>query len=332
MKYYLIKRPFLLSLLISFAAFFSHSTLFPDTITLDKYSAYYDNLDYEKLMEETYGTYKGIGISVKEINGDFIVSDIFINSPAHNAGIEKGDKIIEVDGKDVSGMSFKEFMQNVKKNKRKISITIKRGENVKNLLLKRKKILLSFVEKSELISNDAAYIKISYFNLATAKDLKRKLKSFKNKGINKLIIDLRGNRGGVLQGAVSCLDLFLPKGKTVVKIESEDRKKIFATAGRNYFSFESIFIVIDSETASAAEVFAVNMRHYLNATIAGKPSYGKFSVQSLFLLGNCEVAKFTVANYKFPYLGAKIKAIIPDIEINVKNLTYRDICAILLSE
>lgn len=182
---------------------------------LDEYSDYYTKEEMDILLEDLSGDFVGIGVYIKEEEGNIIITDIIKNSPAQSAGLKSGDIILEVNGQDIKGLNINEVSKLIKGEiGTKVNIKIKRAKEIKNYNIIRNKIKVKVVE-SKILEKNIGYIKLNQFSEGSHKEIQKALKDFDNKKIKNIILDLRNNPGGLLSEAANVSNLFIPEGPIV---------------------------------------------------------------------------------------------------------------------
>lgn len=287
----------------------------------DPYSAYYNKEEYKALMEDTSGSFGGIGVVVTPGKDGFItVVSPIANTPGDKAGLRSGDRIIKVDGEEYRAEDMEEAVNNMKgEPETEVKITILRGEisNVEELDINivREMITIETIE-SDMLERNIGYISISTFNEDTSIDFKEQLDELENKDMKSLILDLRGNPGGLLNEVVDIADIFIDDGD-IVYTEDKSAKKSFIKAkkgGKDY----PIVVLINNGSASASEILAGALKDHNLAKIVGETSFGKGVVQSLTEFRDGTGIKLTVSEYFTPN-GVKIDGVgvEPDLEIKL---------------
>lgn len=298
---------------------------------LDPYSAYLEKEDFKDFQSETLGRFGGLGIEVIMEGGFLEIISPIEDSPAEKAGIKPGDKIISIDGEVIRGLDIVEASKKLRgKIGTIINLQIKREGTVKllNLKIKRDKITIKSI-KSKTIDKEKGihYIRITSFLEQTTKDFKKHIaKISKNEKINGLILDLRGNPGGLLKQAVEMADLFIESGDIVSTIgRDKDQKNVLHAAKEGTLDSKiKLAILLDEGSASASEILAGALKDHNRAKILGQKSYGKGSVQSVIPLENGDGVKLTIAKYYSPKgLVIDKKGIAPDIELKVEKKEYK---------
>jgi carboxyl-terminal processing protease len=276
---------------------------------------------YKEFETETSGEFGGIGIEITMEDGLLTIISPIEDTPAWKAGIEPGDKVVEIDGFSTKGMSLVDAAQKMKgKNGTKIRLGIMRDnfEEPKTFSIVRDIVKVKSVKFVDL-EDGYGYIRLTSFIENSGAELRKKVAEFKakNKNIRGLILDLRRNPGGLLDQAIQISNLFLDKGVIVSTIGRDKNKKEVTLAKPNgaYTDFP-IIVLINEYSASASEIVAGALKDNKRALIMGKRSFGKGSVQSVVKMGDGSGLKLTVARYYTPS-GVSIQAegITPDVEV-----------------
>ena len=255
----------------------------------EKYTTFLGDEEYDKIVQELSGTYNGIGIVVR---GNEIVS-VTLNSPAELAGVKKGDKILKVDGQDVTTLSSSELGNLIKKSTSKmVTLELERNSATIYLTVERKELPTIMYYKLE--NTSIGYISITNFskNLGTQMDLA--LKELEKHSITGLIIDVRDNAGGYLSAAEETASLFLEKGKVIYSLESNNSKYTYYDETSQKTNYP-IVVLTNGNSASASEILAAALRESYGAIIVGTKTYGKGKVQQVV-----DSFKFTSAEWLTP--------------------------------
>lgn len=280
--------------------------------SLDPYTNYYPESIVEDARFENTGTYGGIGATFKIIEKDVVVSETYENSPAQKAGILPGDVLSEVSGKKTEGRSIGEVLNLVKGSPgSKVSIKLMRDGAPQNIEVQREEIKVKDVPFSDMIAPEIGYIKLVGFTAEASKEVKDALTGLKEKGkIKGLILDLRGNPGGLLREAVNISNLFIEKGKTVVttKGKKPEWNKTYSTLNPPFDLEIPIAVLIDRRSASAAEIVSGTLQDYDRGVVIGNKSYGKGLVQITRPLKYNAQLKVTTSKY-YTSSGRCIQAI-----------------------
>lgn len=294
----------------------------------DPYSDYLNYTEFTEFSSNIGGAYKGIGVTVENADGKITVGSVTLNSPAHKAGITKGDIILKVNGKAYSGDELSFAVDAIKKTneKEKVVLTIERGGAVSDVDIVIEEIKIDYVS-SKMLEDNIGYIRLTTFGKNADKDFEKSIKNLKEKGMKGLIIDLRSNPGGTLESAVGIADLLLPEGP-VITVRNKSGKEEVYKSDKNEINLP-MCVLINETSASASEVIAGAMRDFKKAVLIGKKTYGKGVVQSVYDLGDGSALRLTTAKYYTPsgecIQGTGINA---DIEVDLPEgvvFTQQDI-------
>lgn len=295
----------------------------------DPYTSYYPKEEYEKLLENLDGRYKGIGVTVSASKEGMIkVVQVFENSPAKEAGMKAGDFIKSVEGTDFDATELEEAVALIRgKEGTKVKIEVIRtsedrseGEEIP-MLVERRDVTVDTVysETLDIDGTKIGYLRLSAFDDITWNDFKDKYSKLKNEDIEGLVLDLRNNPGGSLDVCLNIADTFLDEG-VIVTTEDKNGNVITEKSDSNMDDIP-MTVLINENSASASEILAGALKDRGRAKIIGTKSFGKGIVQKLFPLENGAGAKITISEYKTPN-GEKINkvGVKPDIEIANDNL------------
>jgi carboxyl-terminal processing protease len=280
----------------------------------DPYTGYLDEDARDDLTDRLNG-YKGIGVEITKIEEGILVITVFKEGPAALAGLEPGDVLVKINGKDVTKSSAAEAQNLIKNtNKDKIELTFLRAGITKTINVDIKKVDVPTIESNKY--EEVGYIKITSFSNKTSEQFKKALENLEKEGITSLVIDVRNNGGGYLNAASEIAELFIEKGKNIYGLESKnitDFYKDSTKESRNY----KVGVLMNSGSASASEILASALKESYNATLIGTTSYGKGTVQETSELTSGGMIKYTTAYWLTPN-GNKINGIglKPDVEIN----------------
>lgn len=297
--------------------------------TLDPYSVYLKEEPYKNLKIGTTGKFGGLGIVVDMEDELVKVVSPIDDTPASRAGIQTGDLIFKIDGKNVRGMKLSEavkLMRGIIGTKVKLTILRDGETDPLEMELTRAEIKVTSTRET-LLEPGYGYVRISRFQTNTSTDLKGsmdKLAKQNKQGLQGLILDLRNNPGGVLTAAVQVLDIFLEQGQMVVytKGRRSDSSVEYKTSAPDRLNGLPVIVLINKGSASASEITAGALKDTGRAIIAGKQSYGKGSVQTIHPLEEKAALKLTTAKYYTPS-GQVIDGVgvAPDIELEFAELT-----------
>jgi len=289
--------------------------------SLDPHSAFMTKEEHKELMMETRGSFTGIGIEITIRDSILTVVSPIEGTPAYTAGVKAGDKIVKIEEKSTKDMTMMEAVKMIRGQKgTKVNLTIIRNETQKPLefSIARDVIPLRSV-RHYLLAPDVGYARISNFQSKTNEDLSSALEALeKNRKLRGLILDLRNNPGGLLTQAIKVSDIFLDEGVIVSTKGRNTLQDIEATAHKNKKSISyPIIILVNSGSASAAEIVAGALQDNKRALILGTRTFGKGSVQTILPLSDGSGLRLTTARYYTP-LGKSIQSsgITPDIELS----------------
>ncbi len=294
--------------------------------TLDPHSSYLNEDVFRKMEEETEGEFGGLGIEVTQKDGILIIITPIEDSPAYEAGLQSGDKIVEINHESTIGITLEEAVNKMRgRPNTKISIGVIRKGNsdILRFELKRKKIKVRSVN-SEIVFDKFIYIRLKQFQKDAGKHIASDLKKLENqikknhKKVLGIILDLRANPGGLLDEAVNVSSIFMRDG-VVVSTEGRDpkEKEIHYVKKSIYKNLTTpMAVLINGSSASASEIVSGALQDSKRAIIMGGQSFGKGSVQRIMKIDEKEGVKLTIAQYMTPS-GRKIQAlgITPDFEI-----------------
>lgn len=272
--------------------------------SLDPHSIYLPAQQAQSINEKLEGGFNGIGLEYQLLRDTLVVTQVYPNGPAAKAGLATGDRVITVVGKPFSGTKLtSKFISKTFRGDKDSKITLGVSRNkgtLKNILIKRGRVTISSLD-AYYLTGKTGYIKISKFASTTDKDFRRALSDLKTEGMQKLVLDLRGNGGGYVNTATAMADEFLPKGKLIVYTMGvhEPRTDYFATDSGSYEK-GPLTVLIDEYSASASEILAGALQDLDRATIVGRRSYGKGLVQQQFPFGDGTAVNLTVARYYTP--------------------------------
>mgnify|MGYP001428214497 FL=1 len=296
--------------------------------SLDPYSAYMSPESFENMQTETSGEFGGLGIEVSMEAGVVKVISPLDDSPAYEAGIKAGDYIVKINNIQVQGKTLNEAVEIMRGPVGSdIEITVRRKGVKKALVFNiTRKIIKVRSVKSKIIDKNIGYIRLTAFNENSSNQIKKKINEFnKNENIEKFILDLRNNPGGLLSQAIKITDFFLSSGEIVStksRQENENRKW-FAQAG-DILNGETLVVLINNGSASASEIVAGALKDHKRAILVGENSYGKGSVQSIIPLRNKGAIRLTISKYYLPS-GESISevGVSPDIVVTEDNDNFR---------
>jgi carboxyl-terminal processing protease len=282
----------------------------------DPYSEYYTPNEFKEFNESTSGNFEGIGVVITSKDKYITAVSILEGTPAEKVGIRPGDRLVEIDGDDITGISTAEVSRRLRGEKgTKVSIGILRdGE---------KQIIRFEVERdiikvnpiySKVLGQGIGYIKISEFNENTVENLDKTLDNFKKSGVVGIVLDIRNNPGGYLDQVIEVATRFVPKGP-IVNIVSKEGKTQSYTSDSEGSPF-NLVILVNGGSASASEILAGAVKDRKAGVLVGEKTFGKGMVQRTLSLGALGGVKLTTAYYTTPN-GTNINntGIIPDVVV-----------------
>lgn len=271
----------------------------------DPYSVLLVEDDYKQLTETTTGNYGGLGIQIDVRDGWITVVAPLPDTPAEQAGVETGDRIIEVDGKSTEGWNNERAVNALRGEPgSKVRIKIERAGIAEpvNYELVRARIHLRSVPAGTLFPGGVGYISLNPVSESSAAELQAEVASMIQKGMKSMIFDLRGNPGGLLDQGVKVADLFLDSRQEIVSTRGRARgsSRQFVDEARQVWPDLPIVVLVNEGSASAAEIIAGAMQDHDRAVVVGTPTFGKGLVQTLFTLGENVALKLTTARWYTP--------------------------------
>lgn len=289
--------------------------------TLDPHSNFLTSEVYRDMKIDTSGKFGGIGIEVGMKDDILTVLAPLEDSPAWKAGILPGDRIVKINGESTKGYSLSEAISRMRgKNGTSVTLTIfRKGWNTfKNIGLKRQEIKIRSV-RSELLEPGYGYVRLSSFNENAAKDVRQGIETLEKKGkLQGLIFDLRMNPGGLLDQAIEVASLFIDEGVVVSTIGRDPSQKEVRSARKGMARKDlPLVVLVNSSTASAAEIVAAALQDHHRAMIVGDTTFGKGSVQTIIDLGSEMGLKLTIARYFSPNgVSIQERGVVPDITLD----------------
>ena len=309
---------------------------------LDPHSEFMEPIKYDELKKDTQGEFGGVGIVISMKDNFLTVVAPMEDTPGFKAGILTGDRIIKIDGKSTEKFSLQDAVKRLRGEPgTEISLTLMRPSTgkVNDYRLTRAQIKVDTVKdinsKREfpLSENGVGYVRLTQFGEQTASDLEDALKKLQEKPMEALILDLRGNPGGLLDQAVKVSEKFLPRGQLVVSTEGRDarQKSTYHAAGGFKVLNVPIVVLVNYGSASAAEIVAGCLQDatalgVCRAIIVGDQTFGKGSVQSILPLQDGSALRLTTAKYYTPsHKVIHERGITPDIMVSMSEEEERDV-------
>ncbi|MBF0537055.1 MAG: S41 family peptidase [Nitrospirae bacterium] len=296
--------------------------------SLDPHSGFMTPELFKEMKVDTKGEFGGVGIQIGKKGGFITVIAPIEDTPAYEAGIKAGDIIVKVNGESTEKMTLFDAvskMRGPKGSKVTISIMRKGMSAPKDYTLMRDIIKVQSV-KSKVVDESIAYLKVTQFQEKTVSDLVKAIDKLKEKKLTAVILDLRNDPGGLLQGAVGVTEQFLPANKLVVYIKDRSGdKKEFLTEGVDKFEKLPMAVIVNEGSASASEIVAGALKDWNRAIIIGTTTFGKGSVQSVLPLSDGAGLRLTTARYYTPKgISIQNTGITPDVVVKIKAEDGKD--------
>ncbi len=315
--------------------------------TLDPHSEFMEPVKYDELKKDTQGEFGGVGIVISMKDNYVTVVSPIEDTPGFRAGILSGDRIVKIDGKSTERVGLPDAVKRLRGEAgTKVTVGILRPSTgqIKEYVLERELIPIPTVKDINdrrlknpaafpLSENNVGYVRLVQFGEQTSADMETALKKLEAKGMQSLILDLRGNPGGLLDQAVKVCEKFLPKGQLVVSTEGRGTtpKSQYAATGRDKHPDMPIVILVNGGSASASEIVAGCLQDatalgVCKAVVVGEQTFGKGSVQSILPLQDGSALRLTTAKYYTPsHKVIHEKGITPDIIVAMSEEEERDI-------
>ncbi|MGI9056233.1 MAG: S41 family peptidase [Pyrinomonadaceae bacterium] len=275
--------------------------------TLDPHSAFFTRDEFRKLGEEQSSQFYGIGVSILQHRDGVYVQSVIPNTPADKAGVRYGDRFIAVDGKDSKEWSSAEVSKNVRGEKgTPVNVKFERAGNNQpiEMTIVRGGVPLPSIRNYFMLPDNVGYVGLNGgFQETTAAELDKAVSSMREKGMKSLILDLRGNPGGLLPQAIEVVSRFIDRNQTVVSVKGRSQyseSRDLKTMGGKYDDFP-IVVLMNGGSASASEIVAGALQDYGRAVIVGTDSFGKGLVQRVFPLPYGTGLTLTTARYYTPF-------------------------------
>jgi carboxyl-terminal processing protease len=274
--------------------------------SLDPYTQYYTEEDMEDYRFQTTGQYGGIGAMIRTKGEGVMVSEPYENYPAMKAGIRPGDAILEVDGRSTKGLNTDDVSKMLKgqAGTQVKVVTSRNGAAPTTHTLTREEIKIPDVPYKGFIDADhkVGYLKLNSFTQTAGQEVRNAVKELKDQGAQKLVLDLRGNGGGLLREAVNIVNLFVPKGEMVVETKGKiaEWDKSYKTLSEPLDATIPLVLLVDTGSASASEIVSGALQDLDRAVVVGHRTYGKGLVQQTRDLYYNTKLKVTVAKYYIP--------------------------------
>ena len=289
----------------------------------DPYSTYYTAEEYKELTEDTEGVYRGIGVTMQKdpSSGAVTVVKCFEGAPGAEAGLQPQDQLVKVNGEDITDKELSEVVKMIKTSKSDtVTLTILReGESdYREIEVKLDNVEAPMVEH-EMLDDKIGYITINQFAETTASQYESALEDLNNQGMERLIVDVRNNPGGLLTSVCDVLDSMLPEELLVYTEDKNGKKSEYNATGDDQFD-KPMVVLVNGNSASAAEIFSGALQDYKVAKLVGTTTFGKGIVQQIFNLSDGSAVKMTISKYYTPS-GRCIHGtgLEPDVEVDLPD-------------
>ena len=285
----------------------------------DVYSRYYTKDEYEQESVTTEGSYVGIGVAMQKYTaGGVQIVECYKGSTAEEAGVKVDDVITAINGEDITDTELQDVVSMIKDNEDKdVVLTVQRkGEDTREITVKVSNVELPSVF-GEMLDENTGYIQITEFKGVTVEQYEEVFADLKEQGMERLVVDLRDNPGGLLNVVCDILRDILPEGLIVYTEDKNGNRSEETCDGKNPLDMP-LAVLVNGNSASASEIFAGAVKDYGLGTIVGTTTYGKGVVQSIRQLSDGSAVKLTIANYYTPKGNSINKTgIRPDVEVEL---------------
>ncbi|MCK5637475.1 MAG: S41 family peptidase, partial [Flavobacteriaceae bacterium] len=270
---------------------------------LDPYTKFYDEQGVEEVKINSSGEYSGIGAQSKYYDNKLVIIEMYEGFSAEKAGLKVGDEIIKIDDVFIEDFNNKQVATLLKGSPNStVDLVVKRQDKTLEFKVKREKITVDPVPHHQMITDEIGYIAFNRFNSKSSSSVKNAFVDLKTQGMNKLIFDLRGNPGGLLNEAINIVNLFIPKNEVVVTTKAKIKKwsETYKTKKEPIDLEIPIVVLINGKSASASEIVAGSLQDLDRAVILGQRSFGKGLVQRYRNLTYGTKLKLTISKYYTP--------------------------------
>ncbi|MBT3383848.1 MAG: S41 family peptidase [Prolixibacteraceae bacterium] len=273
---------------------------------LDPHSVYISKEEVKKMNEPLKGNFEGIGISFNIFKDSLLVTTTIPGGPSEKVGLRAGDRIVEVDGKNIAGIELKnsdvfDLLRGDKGTKVAIKVLRKNFGDLLDFTIVRDKIPINSLDASFMLNESTGYIKLNKFSATTTDEFVTAINQLKREDLKNLVLDLRGNGGGYLNSAIQISDQFLKDDELVVYTNSvNETKRDYKATARGTFETGNLVVLVDESSASASEIVSGAVQDWDRGIIIGRRSFGKGLVQKPYFLTDGSLVRLTTAHYYTP--------------------------------
>ena len=285
----------------------------------DKHSIYLDGDDFQAFSDQTSGSYAGIGVYIGSSEEGTIVAGVMDDSPAAEAGVQRGDLIQAINGTSTKGMSLEDISRTIRGPvDTTVTLTLGRNGESQEMAITRRQIHMKTVGGQMIEGTDVGYIRVAIFSENTGEEFTRQYQELRKQGMKRMILDLRNNPGGIVDQAVAVASNFVPKDSVIVSFTSRsgDESEYKASGSGDTIP---LVVLINENSASASEIVSGAIQDLKLGPVIGTKSYGKGTVQGVYPIDSDDAIKLTVAKYRTAS-GREIDGvgIQPDIEVQLQ--------------
>lgn len=285
----------------------------------DKHSIYLDGDEFQAFSDQTSGSYAGIGVYIGSSEEGTIVAGVMDDSPAAEAGVQRGDLIQAINGTSTKGMSLEDISKTIRGPvDTTVTLTLGRDGGSQDVAITRRQIHMKTVGGQMIERTDVGYIRVAIFSENTGEEFTRQYQELRKQGMKRMILDLRNNPGGIVDQAVAVASNFVPKDSVIVSFTSRSGEKSEYKANGSGDTIPLV-VLINENSASASEIVSGAIQDLKLGPVIGTKSYGKGTVQGVYPIDSDDAIKLTVAKYRTAS-GREIDGvgIQPDIEVQLQ--------------
>ncbi len=291
----------------------------------DKHSIYLDGDDFQAFSDQTSGSYAGIGVYIGSSEEGTIVAGVMDDSPAAEAGVQRGDLIQAINGTSTKGMSLEDISKTIRGPvDTTVTLTLGRNGESQEMAITRRQIHMKTVGGQMIKGTNVGYIRVAIFSENTGEEFTRQYQELRKQGMKRMILDLRNNPGGIVDQAVAVASNFVPKDSVIVSFTSRsgDESEYKASGSGDTIP---LVVLINENSASASEIVSGAIQDLKLGPVIGTKSYGKGTVQGVYPIDSDDAIKLTVAKYRTAS-GREIDGvgIQPDIEVQLQPNNTED--------